>query len=244
MFNFFRSKSIPTSSIGDVLKTDMHSHLIPGIDDGAPDLKTSIELIKGLKDLGYSKLITTPHTMEGLYSNTTEIITSGLKHLKEELEKEKIDIQVEAASEYFMDMHLEKLIENNDILSFGKERYVLIEMSFAAPSVNYESIIFNLKMKNYTPVLAHPERYSYWHKRPEKFNQITEMGCLLQINLLSLAGYYGKDIKKSAVNFIQNSQASFLGSDVHHHKHLRSLQHQLQESGKLTEGYPFLNSSI
>lgn len=243
MFNLFRSKNTP-NPIGEILQTDMHSHLIPGIDDGAPDLKTSIELIKELKLLGFSKLITTPHTMQGLYSNTTEIITSGLKVLQEEVEKEKIDVKIEAASEYFMDIYLEQLIEKEDILSFGKERYVLIEMSFAAPSVNYESIIFNLKMKNYTPVLAHPERYTYWHKKNEKFNQIVEMGCLLQINLLSLSGYYGRDIKKSAVNFIQNGQASFLGSDVHHHKHLRSLQNQLQESRKMIEGYTFLNSTL
>jgi protein-tyrosine phosphatase len=243
MFNFFRSKSTP-NPIGEILQTDMHSHLIPGIDDGAPDLKTSIELIKELKKLGFSKLITTPHTMQGLYSNTTEIITSGLKDLQDEVEKQKIGIKIEAASEYFMDIHLEQLIEKEDILSFGKERYVLVEMSFAAPSVNYESIIFNLKMKNYTPVLAHPERYSYWHKKPEKFNQIIEMGCLLQVNLLSIAGYYGKDIKKSAVNFIQNNQASFLGSDVHHNKHLKSIQNQLPESRKIIEGYPFLNTSL
>lgn len=243
MFNFFRSKT-NVLSIGEILKTDMHSHLIPGIDDGAPDMQTSIELILGLKEMGFTKLITTPHTMDGLYSNTSQIITSGLKELHTELKDQKIDIQIEASSEYFMDMHLEKLIEEGDILSFGKENYVLVEMSFAAPSVNYDNIIFNLKTRNYTPILAHPERYTYWHRKPEKFNQLIEMGCLMQINLLSLAGYYGKEVKKSAVNFIQNNQASFLGSDLHHSRHLKSLQNQLSESSKLIDGYPFLNATI
>jgi protein-tyrosine phosphatase len=240
MFNFFRSKSSPFL-IGEVLQTDMHSHLIPGIDDGSPDLETSIQLILELKNMGYQKLITTPHTMLGLYNNNSKIIKEGLKKVKNELKKRKISIELEAASEYFIDPHFEELIEKDDVLSFGKEKYVLVEMSFVAASMNYENIIFELKTKGYTPILAHPERYTYWHNKPEKIEHIVDMGCLLQVNLLSLCGYYGRDTQKVATKLVKDNRSSFLGTDVHHKRHIDFLNtHNLS----FIKEYTFLNSQI
>lgn len=244
MFNFFFRSAINETPVGGILKTDMHSHLLPGIDDGAPDMETSIRLIKNLKEMGYTKLITTPHTLHGLYSNTSEIILSGLKEVREELERQQIDIQIEAASEYFMDPHLAGLIEEGDILSFGDKKYVLVEMSFVAPSRNYESIIFDLTTRGYTPVLAHPERYTYWHRKPELYEQIVQAGGLLQVNLLSLTGYYGRDIKKSGIQFLEKGMVSFLGTDLHHHRHHHSLTAHQKDYLSIIKDYPFRNTEI
>lgn len=244
MFNFFFRSTTNETPVGGILKTDMHSHLLPGVDDGAPDMETSIRLIKSLKEAGYTKLITTPHTMEGYYSNTSEIILAGLKDVKEELERQEIDIQLEAASEYFMDPHLAGLIADGDILSFGAEKYVLIEMSFVAPSRNYESIIFDLTTRGYKPVLAHPERYTYWHKKPELYEQIVQAGCLLQVNLLSLTGYYGREIKKSGVRFLEKGMVSFLGTDLHHQKHHHNIVAHQKEYLSLIKDYPFKNAGL
>ena len=246
MFSFLRKNKSETR-FGESLKVDMHSHLIPGIDDGAPDMETSIQLIRNIQSLGYQKIITTPHTMFGLYSNTSEIIRSGLKNLQAELLKQKIQIPVEAASEYLLDFHFEKLIKNDDILYFGEKKYVLVEMSFVAPSMNYESMIFELVTKGYTPILAHPERYSYWHRSPEHFDYFTDAGCQLQVNLLSIAGYYGRDVKKSALALFEKRKVDFLGTDLHNKRHFAALD-ELQRSGKeileIMTKYPFKNESL
>lgn len=242
MFHFFRKKE-PEFKPGAELQVDMHSHLIPGIDDGSPDPATSIKLIGALKEMGYSKLITTPHVMEGVYSNTSAIIRQGLEDLKKELAAQSIAFEIEAAAEYFTDLHFEKLVEKNDILSFGKERYVLIEMSFVAPSPNLEKVIFNLQTNGYQPVLAHPERYTYWDL--PRFTAIKNLGCLLQVNLLSLSGYYGKGVMKTGHQLVQAGLADFLGTDLHHHKHAEMLRHyHPRELMAYLQKYPFRNKGL
>ena len=109
-----------------VLKTDMHSHLIPSIDDGSQSLKESIDLIQSLKELGFSKIITTPHTMSDGYKNTPEIILNGLEDVKVELENLKMNIPVYAASEYYVDFEFQESIKESNLLTFGA-KYILIE---------------------------------------------------------------------------------------------------------------------
>lgn len=244
MFPFFRKKT-PDLQTGAELKADMHSHLIPGIDDGSPDLATSIQLIRTLNEMGYSRLITTPHVMQGVYSNTSARIREGAEELREELARQAIPVEIEAAAEYFTDLHFEKLVEEDDVLCFGAERYVLIEMSFVAPSPNLEKVIFNLQTNGYQPVLAHPERYTYWHV--PKFNEIKSLGCLLQVNLLSLTGYYGKGIMKTGQQLVQAGMADFLGTDLHHQRHADTLRRYLSSSRDLQgwiQKYPFLNKKL
>ena len=244
MFNFFQRKNKEFSS-GAGLQADMHSHLIPGIDDGAPDLATSIQLIRALKAMGYTKLITTPHVMQGVYSNTSARIKQGLEEVRNELARQSITMEIEAAAEYFSDLHFEKLVEENDLLSFGKERYVLVEMSFVAPSPNLEKVIFNLQTNGYQPVLAHPERYTYWDIT--RFTEIKNLGCLLQVNLLSLSGYYGKGVMKAGQHLVQAGLADFLGTDLHHQRHADTLRHYHSSSRELMtylQKYPFRNKEL
>lgn len=224
----------------------MHSHLIPGIDDGSPDLQTSLGFLTELQELGYQKIITTPHILSGLYNNTSAIIKEGLQTLQNSAAQQGLSIQIEAASEYFVDMHFESLLQDDDLLNFGGSRFVLIEMSFVAPSPQLEKVIFQLQTKGYQPILAHPERYNYWHHSPSVFSHLKDLGCHFQVNIPSLVGYYGAPTKKTALNFIKSGWVEFFGTDLHHDRHLELLKkHQFDSDlSELLQKYPVRNPQL
>lgn len=203
------------------LVTDVHSHLIPGIDDGAKSLEESIQLILGLKELGFKKIITTPHIMYDYYRNNSEIILSGLMRVREALKLHKIEIEIDAAAEYYLDEHFEKLIDNKDLLTFG-ENMVLFELSFFEEPKLIDKLIFDLQLNGYKPVLAHPARYTYMHKNNYKrYHELVDKGVLLQVNLGSIAGNYGPEVSKAAAYMADKNMISLLGSDTHHTMHIQ-----------------------
>ncbi len=223
MFSFFRKKTTPESHIGPKeLLCDMHSHLLPGIDDGAKTMDDSIRLIRGMYDLGYRHLITTPHIFKEYYPNTTAIIQEKLSLVRETLKNEGMDITIEAAAEYYLDEHFEALLANDDLLTFGN-RHILIEMSFFAPYPRLHETIFQLRTKGYRPIMAHPERYTYYASQFDQYEQIKNYGCALQINWLSLSGYYGKIVKDIAKKLLEQQWVDFVGTDLHHEQHLQGL---------------------
>jgi tyrosine-protein phosphatase YwqE len=223
-----------------VLKTDFHSHLIPGIDDGAQTIEDSIELIKGLMEFGFKKIITTPHCMVDYYRNSPEIINSGLAKVQAELKRQNIDIVLEAASEYYLDDDFERKINAGEILTFGAN-YVLFELPFLSEPPNLGQVIFTLQSMGYRPILAHPERYGFYYDNFEKYQEFVDRGVFLQVNLLSLMGHYSPETKKVAEKLIDRGLISFLGSDLHNVRQLEMLKlatkfpslHRLLESGKL-----------
>ncbi|MEO6882511.1 MAG: CpsB/CapC family capsule biosynthesis tyrosine phosphatase [Bacteroidia bacterium] len=237
------SKSTKTDTPVDLsqLGCDVHSHLIPGIDDGAQTMDDSINLIKELYHLGFKKIITTPHTMSDFYRNTSETILGGMEKVRVELKNAGIPVQLEAASEYYLDYDFEQKIEKEPLLTFGKKKYLLFELSFINPPDNLYQAIFNMQMKGYKPVLAHPERYNYWHRNFSKYEDLIEKGVLLQVNLSSLAGYYSPETKKIAEQMIEKNMISLLGTDCHHERHVAAAKnalyekslHQLVQSGLL-----------
>tara|TARA_B100001029_G_C15018721_1_gene429102 strand:+ start:360 stop:1094 length:735 start_codon:yes stop_codon:yes gene_type:complete len=213
MLNWFKTSKEKLDPISfSVLKTDMHSHLIPGIDDGAQDLESSIQMIKKLSSLGFSKLITTPHIMSDFYLNTEETINNGLSQLKEELIKENIDIEITAAAEYYIDYEFENILSKQKLLTFG-DNYVLVEFSFIEKPRNILDIIFKLQIDGYKVILAHPERYAFLQQKD--LEEFQNRGVLLQLNLLSIIGYYSHPIKKQAEWLIDNQMISFVGTDCH-----------------------------
>jgi len=224
MFNLFKKKQHFFDGDLSILNTDMHSHLIPGIDDGAPDVETSIQLIEGLQEAGYKKLITTPHLMADLYPNTRQTIERGYDKLKSALIKKNNPIEIRAAAEYFLDDHFDSLLENKDPLLTIKDNLVLVEFSFASAPFDYKEKLFNLQMKGYKPILAHPERYTYFHKKPEIYEELRNAGCLFQVNILSLDGYYGRSVAQIAERLFKSGFIEFLGTDLHHQKHLDHLR--------------------
>ena len=211
----------------DVLKTDMHSHLIPGIDDGSKSIEKSVEYIEGLIDLGFQKIITTPHIMGDHYTNTPEIILSGLEELKAALKKKNISIPISAAAEYFVDDYFVELLDSKTQLLTLPGNRILIEFSTFVPPSNGLEIIFRLKTMGYQPVLAHPERYVYYANQFDIFEKLKLTGCELQLNVLSPIGHYGSLQKKLANQLLKKGLIDFVGTDLHHGGHLDILRKSL-----------------
>lgn len=242
MFSFFRKNKEVKPADFSGIAIDMHSHLLPGIDDGSPDVVTSIELIKGLTALGYKKFITTPHIMQDLYKNTPATINAALAELKDALQYENIQVDIHAAAEYLMDDNFDMLLEKNEPLLTLKDNLVLVEFSFVSAPINVQEKLFQMQMKGYRPVLAHPERYNYLAKNKEFYETLKNAGCLFQLNLLSLCGYYGKPTAELAAWLLGKDYIDLVGTDLHHDRHLAGLQHygpayatiqRLLDSGRL-----------
>lgn len=203
----------------------MHSHLLPGIDDGSPSPEVSLRLISGLVELGYKKLITTPHVMWDIYRNSQETIQTAYTTLQAALRNEGITIDIHAAAEYYLDEHFVQMLDTNTPLLTLKDKMVLIEFSFISSPFDVKEILFNLQIKGYQPVLAHPERYLYLSSNKGFYDELKDMGCLFQVNLLSLTSYYGKGVTELAHYLIKKNYVSLLGTDLHHERHLDALQH-------------------
>lgn len=210
------------------LRNDIHSHLIPGIDDGSPEMETTIVLLKKFIDLGYKKVITTPHVMSDYYKNNPEIILSGLNNVRKEIKKQNLDIEIEAAAEYNLEPEFEKLLDDGKLLSFGAEKYLLFELSFFDEPLRLNETIWKMIEKGFRPVLAHVERYGYWHNNYDKVEEMINRGVKLQLNIGSITGAYGPEVKKFAERLIKDEIIEFVGSDCHHLHHLEMINHAIR----------------
>jgi len=226
------------------LGVDLHSHLIPGIDDGAKDMEDSLSLIQGLIELGYKKIITTPHIMSEYYPNTPADILGGLTQVQSELASRSIAIEIEAAAEYFLDEEFGHLLASEEeLLTFGGNQQ-LIEFFILTEPLNALDTIFKIQARGLQPVLAHPERYLYYAGDFSKFETFKSAGCYLQVNLLSLAGHYGPEQKKLALKLLKAKMVDYLGTDLHHKRHLDKIEKLDRSTVKLLEGYSFRNSAL
>ena len=241
IFNIFKKSTLLKTAVDlSALGCDVHSHFIPGIDDGAQTIEDSVTMITEMYNMGYKKVITTPHIMSDYYRNTPEIILSGLEKVRTALKEAAIPIEVEAASEYYIDFDFERKVKNEKLLTFGNN-YILFEISYMNPPDNLYHVIFEMQMLGYKPVLAHPERYNFWHSDFEKYEEFIDKGVLLQMNINSLTGYYSIATKKIAEQMIDKNMISFLGTDCHHIGHIELMKkvvyekhlHQLVDSGML-----------
>lgn len=233
MFGFFKKKKVTPEFNFSTIGTDIHSHIIPGIDDGAQTLNDSLLLAKKFKALGYKKLIATPHIMADYFRNTPDTINRALDVLRKGLQEIQLDLEVEAAAEYYLDETFEKKIRQKEVLTFG-DNYLLFELSYINPPQNLTDFIKLIKDTGYKPVLAHPERYPYYYGSIENLYQIKETGCLLQLNSIALTGYYGKGTNKVAEEMVENHLVDFIGSDMHHLKHATALEESLNTTAMQT----------
>ena len=200
----------------DCLKTDMHSHLIPAIDDGSTSLEDSINMIKALNELGFQKIITTPHVMSDFYKNNPETILGGLELVRAELQKQNISVELEAAAEYYLDYEFEEKIKAGNLLTFS-DNYILVETSFIEAPPNFKELIFQLQVAGYKVILAHPERYPFMNM--EDYEDLKSRSVFMQLNLLSIIGYFGADVQNKANKMIEQELISFVGTDCHHMGH-------------------------
>lgn len=238
MLSLFKKKTKERPDLSGLV-TDMHSHLVPGIDDGSPDVETSIELMEGLRDLGYQKFIATPHILWDIYKNNVSTITPAYEELKVGLKEQQIDLPISFAAEYFLDYHVDELLEEEKPLLTIKDNWVLVEFSFVSAPLDLKDKLFALQMAGYQPVLAHPERYAYFARNKEIYDELREAGYFFQVNLLSLAGYYGKIPFELATHLVKNKYVDMLGTDIHHSRHLQALQ----SSPQLTDTIKFLQDA-
>lgn len=244
MFSLFGTKR--TTPDLSFIGADMHSHLLPGLDDGLQTIEQTVSYIRQLQQMGYKKLICTPHILAEVYPNSPVTILPKLELVRTALQENNIDIQVEAAAEYMVDLDFEnQVVDGKPLLTFGKN-LILIEMSYVAASNNIESVIFQLKLKGLQPVLAHPERYNYYAGNIETFQRFIDLGCYLQINILSLLGYYGEGAKKTAQNLLKNNMVTLVGTDMHHENHLNGLKDLASRKSfyKLFEGINIRNKEL
>ncbi|MCL4639380.1 MAG: histidinol phosphatase [Pseudosphingobacterium sp.] len=222
MFSIFKSKKKQVTDISWV-RTDIHSHLLPGIDDGVKDVETSIKFITALIDLGYEQFIVTPHIYDEVHPNTPASINAAHQQLYAAMEQRGLaDLYLHSAAEYMLGEQFSSLLTAGDMKVYP-DQHLLIEMPYIAEPMQLEQTIFEIGVKGYKPIMAHPERYVFYFNNPQAYHRLKEMGCLLQLNLLSPTGYYGKEVAKAAAYMIKNELYDLVGTDLHHERHLAKL---------------------
>ncbi len=243
---FARKKDTPSTLLFDFLKVDLHSHLLAGIDDGVQTEAQALEIIEQFLSYGFQKIITTPHILWDFYKNTPEIIHKKLEKLRLFLQENQIHIPIEAAAEYYLDEHFLQMLQKNEkLLSFGEKNYLLFETGLLNISAFWEEAVFLMKANGYQPILAHPERYIYIQNNFNFLEKMLNLGVLLQINILSLVGYYSVEVQKTAEKIIDARLPHFLASDCHHLRQAQSLQNLVQSFFfKKIQNYNWLNNTL
>ena len=221
----FKNKKL--ADLSDV-KTDIHSHLIPGVDDGAENMNESIRLISQLKELGYRKLILTPHVRYGSFDNDTSTFDKRLEDVKDAIHEEGINIELEVGAEQTIDEGFEEHFKKGELKHFGKHKYLLIEFPFISVPAYIKDLIFNLQISGYRLILAHPERYLYLPTEPELIEHLHNAGVLFQLNILSLIGFYDRPTQKFAEKLIENGKIDLIGTDLHHQSHIDGIKEALK----------------
>ena len=225
MLSIFKSKPklselIPTNYV------DIHSHVLPGIDDGAKNIDDTQFILNEMSGFGFKKVITTPHTIKNVWDNSKLDIENSYKKIKADLPQQTQDLELKVASEYFMDENFLELFKKESLLTL-KNNYVLVEMSYLNAPIQLYDILFELQLKGYQPVLAHPERYNFYHNNFKEYEKLKKAGCLFQMNLLSSVGYYGKDVSIAADKLLSKGLIDFVGSDIHHENHIKSFENKI-----------------
>lgn len=195
---------------------DIHSHIIPNIDDGSKSLEMSLEMLKRAEESGTKKIIATPHFFKGYWTENYNSVKDKVKELNKLAKENNLNIEIYPGQEVFFNNYILEDFKLGDIGTLGESRYMLIE--FPMDKIYFQKAIdeiYELKIKGITPVIAHPERYVDFINNPEEINQFIDEGYLFQLNGGSLTGLFGKDVKKTAELFLENNLYSFIGSDAH-----------------------------
>lgn len=242
MFTFFQRNNYLRDSIPSGY-VDIHSHLLPGIDDGAQTIDHTKSLIVGLREIGFSMFITTPHIMNNVYENTYSSIRDVHHITLQELKDKDVEVKLKAAAEYMLDDNFINLLHGGPMLTIDG-KHILVEMSYLSAPLQLFEILFDIQVAGYIPVLAHPERYSFYHSNLAHYQKLKNVGCKFQINLLSLVGYYGAEVTAAAEKLLQNGLIDFAGSDVHHQKHLNSFSKKISKKNIAPLREAMLNNGI
>ncbi|MHB1147650.1 MAG: tyrosine-protein phosphatase [Lutibacter sp.] len=223
MFSFFQKKT-PLTSLFPADFVDIHSHFLPNIDDGSKSMDESVALLRRMHGFGIKNIICTPHVMESVWENSSETIQQKLVALQAHLKSiEFTDITLHVAAEYMLDANFDRLLKTEKLLAL-KDNYILVELSFLNAPINLYETLFQIQIAGYKPVLAHPERYSYFHNDFKEYEKLKAAGCLFQLNLLSLSNYYGSSVTAAAIQLLKQQLIDFTGTDTHKQHHLDFLE--------------------
>ena len=227
LFSLFKKKENGPVTVNPI-KVDVHSHLVPAIDDGIQSVEEGLDILREMEALGYEKVITTPHTMTGSYDNTPEIIRSGLEKMKAAVKEAGINIEMEAATEYYLDESFMERLENDEpLMTFGKN-YVLFETGFISAPPFLKEATFLMNIKGYKPVYAHPERYTYLIENSNLVEEMIDRQVVFQLNAVALAGAYGKPVQKFAEKLVDRGVVGMVGTDCHNMGHIIALKQAVQ----------------
>lgn len=194
---------------------DFHSHIVYGVDDGSETLENSIEILKHAEKAGFHSVILTPHYMKNYYEISADEIQEKINILRRKCEEENIDINLYQANEIYITNSIADLLNKDIASTINCSKYVLFELPMNEEPINLIEVIYKLIENNKIPIIAHPERYSFVQKDPNKLLELMEHGVLFQANYGSIVGQYGKDVQKTVKLLIKNNFISFLGTDVH-----------------------------
>ena len=195
---------------------DIHNHILPNMDDGAKSIKQSLEIIKEMSESGVTDIIGTPHFILGSKFEKNNFDKEvSLENLKKELRKNQIKMNLYLGNEVLLNKNIFELLETGKILTLNNSRYLLVEFKRDHNHSEMDDLLYSIKRKNIIPILAHPERYTYYQKHPEKLMDLKESGVLFQCNLGSFLGHYGKDSKRLVKKLLKHHFIDFLSSDVH-----------------------------
>lgn len=223
LFDFlFRRKSAELP-----FQTDIHCHIIPGVDDGSPDVETSALLLERMYEMGYRRIFASPHVTQDTFENTPETIAEPTERLRAEITRRGLGIELGRHAEYRLDDFFLRQREAGKLTPMPGN-YILVENSFSQEPYDMDRVIFDLKMEGLNPILAHPERYMYYAKgNPGRYRDLFDSGLMFQINLLSLAGRYGRTIRAVAVDMLEKGMVDFIGTDIHRESHVKLIEEYL-----------------
>ena len=242
MFHIFGKKKFLVDYLQDFV--DIHNHILPGIDDGAKTVKESVDLIRGFSEMGITNLVATPHIMSNLYPNTKETITASMDLLTNELIVNDLkEISIEAAAEHMIDDNFEEILQRGEVMPIRKN-YLLVEMSYLQPSINFDDAIQNVMKKGFFPILAHPERYGYWHPNRANYSKYKKKGVQYQLNILSLSDYYGPEVHKMALNLLDHGLFDYIATDIHRRDQIEALKEIKINAGVSEKIIPLINNTI
>lgn len=226
LFDFFFKPKTPQKL---PFTTDIHCHVLPGVDDGSPDAETSVELLSHMADWGFERIFASPHSTADHFENTPQTIAAPFAELKDAAARAGLSLGLEHHFEYRVDQFFIQQLDNKNIKTLPDD-FILIENGFDQEPWGLEHIIFELLSKGYRPVMAHPERYRYYRNNFSRYAELHDKGLLFQINLLSLAGHYKANERDIALKLLKQGMVSFIGTDVHHMDHVNSIERYLRSS--------------
>lgn len=220
---FFKAKDTPRLPYS----TDMHCHVIPGVDDGSPDTDTSMTLLGHMSEWGFKRIFASPHSTQDRFENTPQTVAEPYGELKRAISDAGMPVEFHHHMEYRIDEFFLQQLDADNIVTLPGN-FILIENSFSHEPWGLNNIVYNLINRGYNPILAHPERYSYYAiNHHDRYESLNALGLYFQVNLLSLAGHYGKMEREAAVFLLKKGWAQFVGTDLHRMSHVETINRYL-----------------